>query len=265
MVDDLATLLDLEVLDMDLFRGQNADHRSSRTTLYGGQVTAQALRAAALTVPDGRFPHSLHGYFLRAGSRDTPVVFHVDRDRDGGSFSARRVLAMQRGEVIFSMLASFHTDETSGTYEVVPRASAPPPETVEPKRVDSLLHVREVTPTSDDDGTFSDRMWVRSATPLVDDRVVQACALAYVSDLGSGFGQLAKPGLPSGGPSIDHAMWFHSPMRADEWTLLDLSPAKAGGARGVYLGSLRDQAGTLGAMLAQEQLLRPGRSARGPS
>src|SRR5947209_1633191 len=108
---DLAALLELEQLDRDLFRGQNERGARERLSLYGGQVAAQALRAAGATVAPERMPHSLHGYFLRRGRPDRPVVFHVDRDRDGGSFSARHVRAVQDGEVIFSMLASFHERE----------------------------------------------------------------------------------------------------------------------------------------------------------
>src|SRR5437764_7495211 len=114
---DLAAVLELEHLDRDLFRGQNEPGANQRFSLYGGQVAAQALRAAGATVPDGRLPHSLHGYFLRRGRPNMPVVFHVDRDRDGGSFSARHVRAVQDGEVIFSMLASFEELEDAPTYD----------------------------------------------------------------------------------------------------------------------------------------------------
>src|SRR5436305_14951266 len=112
-MSDIASLLALERLDRDLFRGQNEDNARERLALYGGQVAAQALRAAGATVADDRLPHSFHGYFLRPGRVDRPVIFAVDRDRDGGSFSARHVRAVQDGEVIFSMLASFHTHRDS--------------------------------------------------------------------------------------------------------------------------------------------------------
>src|SRR5437762_2658069 len=125
-VATLAELLDLEELDRDLYRAHNP-RRPFVPHLYGGQVAAQALRAAGLTVPDGRHAHSLHGYFLRPGRADRPVLLHVDRDRDGKSFSARHVRAVQEGEVIFSMLASFHDDEDSGTYDAVPTKAEPPP------------------------------------------------------------------------------------------------------------------------------------------
>jgi len=236
----LASLLDLEVLDRDLFRGQNENGAGARMSLYGGQVAAQALRAAGATVPEGRLPHSLHGYFLRPGRVDRPVR------------------AVQDGEVIFSMVASFHTTEESATFDAVPTRGAPDPSTLGPRPSPFLVEVREVTPTRIGGGEVrhSDSLWVRASTPLPDDPLVHACAVAYVSDLGSGFGQVDVAGLPAGGPSIDHSLWFHEPIRADEWMLLELWPLKASGSRGVYSGSLRSEDGRLGVLLTQEMLLR---------
>jgi len=251
---DLASVLDLERLEEDLFRGRNADH-GNRDTLYGGQVAGQALLAAAATVDDVRVPHSFHGYFLRAGRPDLPVVLRVDRDRDGRSFSARHVVAIQDGAVIFSMIASFHAERPSGTVDEAPRRDAPDPEQARVSAWDPLLDVREVTPTDFVEGVFSDCVWVRSAVPLPDDPVVQAAGLTYLSDLGSGFGQRHDAGLGQGGASIDHSMWFHEPIRSDRWVLLDLRPSKARALRGLYHGSLRDQSGALGATLQQEMLL----------
>ena len=255
---DLASLFDLEVLDRDLFRASNEPDASSRLSLYGGQVAGQALRAAGMTVPADRVPHSLHGYFLRRGQVDCPVILHVDRDRDGGSFSARHVRAVQNGEVIFSMLASFHAAEEAVTYDVVPTRGGGDPEELRERPSPMLVELREVTPTRIGDGQVrhSDRLWVRASASLPDDPLVHACAVAYVSDLGSGFGQVEVEGLAPGGPSIDHSLWFHTPIRADEWMLLELWPLKAGNARGVYHGSLRSQEGVLGAVMAQEMLLR---------
>ena len=254
----LAALLDLEVLDRDLFRGENEEGAGARMSLYGGQVAAQALRAAGATVPAERLPHSLHGYFLRPGRVDRPVILHVDRDRDGGSFSARHVRAVQDGEVIFSMLASFHAREESGTFDAVATRGGADPATLAARPSPFLVDVREVTPTRIGDGQVrhSDSLWVRASSPLPDDPLVHACAVTYVSDLGSGFGQVDVPGLPAGGPSIDHSLWFHDPIRADEWMLLELWPLKAGSSRGVYSGSLRSEDGRLGALLTQEMLLR---------
>jgi acyl-CoA thioesterase-2 len=255
---DLAALLDLEHLDRDLFRGENEPGARDRFSLYGGQVAAQSLRAAGATVPAGRLAHSLHGYFLRRGRTDLPVIFHVDRDRDGGSFSARHVRAVQDGEVIFSMLASFHEREEAATFDDIATRGGAPAQTLDARPSPLLVDVREVTPTRIADGQVrhSDRLWVRAASRLPDDPLTHACALAYVSDLGSGFGQVEVPGLPAGGPSIDHSLWFHEPIRADEWMLLELWPMKAGGARGVYGGSLRSDDGRLGAVVTQEMLLR---------
>jgi acyl-CoA thioesterase-2 len=254
----LAALLDLEVLDRDLFRGENEEGAGARMSLYGGQVAAQALRAAGLTVPAERLPHSLHGYFLRPGRVDRPVLLHVDRDRDGGSFSARHVRAVQDGEVIFSMLASFHAREESGTFDAVPTRGAVDASTLPSRPSPFLVEVREVTPTRIGNGQVrhSDSLWVRASTPLPADPLVHACAVVYVSDLGSGFGQVDVPDLPAGGPSIDHSLWFHDPIRADEWMLLELWPLKASSSRGVYSGSLRSEDGRLGALLTQEMLLR---------
>src|SRR3954470_23888081 len=257
-VSQLATLLDLEMLDRDLFRGQNEAGASSRMSLYGGQGAAQALRAAGATVPEDRMPHSLHGYFLRPGRVDRPVILHVARDRDGGSFSARHVRAVQDGEVIFSMVASFHAREESATFDAVPTRGGADPDTLTTRPTPFLIEVREVTPTRIGDGQVrhSDSLWVRASAPLPDDPLTHACAVAYVSDLGSGFGQVEVPELAAGGPSIDHSVWFHDSIRADEWMLLELWPLKASSSRGVYSGSLRSEDGRLGVLLTQEMLLR---------
>lgn len=256
---DLATTLDLEALDRDLYRGVNTVAARLRPALFGGQVCAQALMAAGRTVPVGRLPHSLHGYFLRPGLIDRPVVLRVDRDRDGRSFSARHVAAIQEGEVIFSMLASFHEGPSLPLFEDAPALDAPPPDACPPYGNDTLLELRQITMTEVVDGRqlYSDRIWVRAAHPLPDDAMVQACALAYVSDLGTGFGRTIVPGTPGqGGPSIDHALWFHDAVRADEWLRLDLQPWKATPGRALYRGVVRDHAGRLAASLAQEHVLR---------
>ena len=234
--EDLATGLELEQLDRDLFRGVNTVMSKERSSLFGGQVCAQALMAAGLTVDRDRLPHSLHGYFLRPGLIDRPVLLQVDRDRDGRSFSARHVAAVQDGEVIFSMLASFHGGASESRFDDVGEAAAPAPEDCPAYRADRLLEIRQVSLTEMVDGRqlYSDSLWIRAAHPLPDDRLVQACALAYLSDLGTGFGRVQLPGVGNGGPSIDHALWFHEPIRADEWVLLQLWPWKATPGRGLY-------------------------------
>jgi acyl-CoA thioesterase-2 len=256
--EDLATALELERLDRDLFRGVNTVMAKERSSLFGGQVCAQALMAAGLTVEPDRLPHSLHGYFLRPGQIDRPVLLQVDRDRNGRSFSARHVAAVQDGEVIFSMLASFHGGATESRYDDVGDTAAPAPEDCPGYRADRLLEIRQVTLTEMVEGRqlYSDSLWIRVAHPLSDDRLVQACALAYLSDLGTGFGRVELPGVGNGGPSIDHALWFHEPIRADDWVLLQLWPWKATPGRGLYRGAMRDRDHRLGATVAQEHLLR---------
>jgi acyl-CoA thioesterase-2 len=187
-----------------------------------------------------------------------PVILHVDRDRDGGSFSARHVRAVQDGEVIFSMLASFHEREEAASFDGVATRGGEQADTLPSRPSPMLAEVREITPTRIADGQVrhSDRLWVRAVDDLGNDPLVHACALTYISDLGSGFGQVDVAGLAAGGPSIDHSLWFHDPIRADEWMLLELWPMKAGSARGLYGGSLRSQDGALGAVVMQEMLLR---------
>ncbi len=257
---DLRSLLTLERVDKDLFRGRNANY-GPRRTLYGGQVAAQCLLAAAATVEPGRLPHSFHGYFLRAGRSDLPVILEVDRDRDGRSFSARRVVAVQDGEVIFSMVTSFHSDSDATRFDDAPRRDVPDPEDTALGGWNPLLDVRPVTPTDFLKGVFTDCLWVRSAVSLGDDPLVHRAGLAYLSDLGTGFGQQDRALVGRGGPSIDHSAWFQEDIRADDWVLVDLRPIKARSARGAYHGSLRDRTGALGATIYQEQLLLPGSAA----
>ena len=257
LATDLGSLLTLERVDRDLFRGRNANY-GPRQTLYGGQVAAQCLMAAAATVDPDRLPHSLHGYFLRAGRSDLPVVLEVDRDRDGRSFSGRRVVAVQDGEVIFSMITSFHTESEGGTFDEAPRREVASPEDTPRGGWNPLLEVREVSPTDFLKGVFTDCVWVRSATPLGDDPLMQRAGLTYLSDVGTGFGQQDSTIIGRGGPSIDHSVWFQENIRADDWVLVDLRPVKARSARGSYHGSLRDRHGLLGATLYQEHLMRPG-------
>jgi acyl-CoA thioesterase-2 len=252
----LAEALDLEVLDRDLFRGLNVI--ADRPTLYGGQVAAQALRAAGLTVPEDRLPHSFHGYFLRPGRLDLPVILQVDRDRDGGSFSARHVRAVQDGEVIFSMLASFTSSHPEGELDALPHADHTPPADGDAFGRALLLDMVELTPLSVEGNrvTHPDKLWIRVRHPLPDDRLVRACAVAYLSDLGTGFGQVDAEGVGTGGPSVDHVVWFRGDVDPCDWLLLDLRPASALGGLGVYTGTIRDRAGVLGAFVAQEMLLR---------
>lgn len=260
----MAELLDLEEIDRDLYRGINEVPDNGRPTLFGGQVAAQALKAAGMTVPDGRSPHSMHGYFLRPGLRNRPVIFRVERDRDGRSFSARRVSAVQNGEVIFDLTASFHVDEVGSEYSMPITDSMPAPEMCAIEAFSDnfpLAEVRIVPPTKPNpDGVqLSPTMWVRIRESLTGDRLTHCCALVYMSDIGSGFAIVDVPGLPQGGPSLDHAVWFRAPVSADRWILHHMWPLMAGGARGLYAGSMHQADGTLGAMITQESLLRAPR------
>jgi len=260
----LEELLELEELDRDLYRAHNP-RRPFTDHLYGGQVAAQALRAAGLTVPEGRTPHSMHCYYLRSGEAEQPTIMKVSRDRDGRSFSARRVAALQRGEAIFTMSASFHVDEESGDWSGVPMLDVPSPAELEAlgdRRIrsdDVLMEMRTIDPAPDDVArqSASRFIWGRTRERLSDDRVLHAGAVVYLSDMSTGFADLDVVGLPRGGSSLDHTVYFHRPARADEWMFMALEPVSAAGARGVYRGSVHDGSGRLLATLVQENLMRP--------
>jgi acyl-CoA thioesterase-2 len=257
-VGSLTDLLALEELDTNLYRALNPSD-DSRPRLYGGQVAAQALAAAAATVTDDRFPHSLHGYFLRGGRLDRPTIMAVDRDRDGRSFSARHVNAIQDGEVIFSALASFHVDAPGHDHQE-PRLApdAGDPEALpEGDRVghNVLLDVRH--PDGAGPERFrANRFWVRARGNLPTDPVTRACVLTYFSDLGWAFGALDGDGRRLGGPSLDHAVWLQRPVDASEWMFLELRPVSVAGQRGVFTGTIHNRAGRLAAYITQESLLR---------
>jgi acyl-CoA thioesterase-2 len=268
-VEHLVALLDVEELDVDLYRGP-VPVNGVPFHMYGGQAAAQALRAAAMTVPEGRYPHSFHGYFLRRGASDRPIILHVDRDRDGRSFSSRRVVAVQQGEVIFNMVASFHIDEEGPQLSaVVSPTDVPDPDDLpdEPiSRHNTLIEFKELIPddvkATRDGWHIPARMWARTRGPVPDDRILHACLLTYLSDMGTGFGAVADPAIPGGGPSIDHAVWFHRPIKMDDWVLMDLWPVYGGAGRGFYNGAIYDRDLNIGVSIAQEGLLRtwgPGR------
>jgi acyl-CoA thioesterase-2 len=263
-VDELLRVLDVEELDRDIFRGQNPEGDVRRPRLFGGQVAAQAARAAGLTVPEGRRLHSLHGYFLRAGQADRPTILHVDRDRDGRSFSARHVNARQNGEVIMSLVMSFHVEEegvelqAAGLPAGVPQPDdVPPPDGWFPHA--SVLDLR-VTGMGRPRGKWGGpphQFWARARGPLPDDPLLHACVLTYLSDVGSGLEKIHLD-EPWWGPSLDHAVWFHHPARLDDWVLVDLLPGAAAGGRGFYTGTVHDRDGRLLATIAQEHVMRAG-------
>ncbi len=265
--DELLDLLDLEVLERNLYRGKNPSHTNRRGSLFGGQVAAQALRAATLTVPEGRLPHSMHGYFLRPGRTDLPTLLQVDRDRDGGTVSARRVTAIQDGDVIFTLSASFQASGPGAEWQVPMDGDVPPPEDLpEPSQLGSaargMLEIRNVGEASTWGFDLSPVYWARTRTPLPDDPVLHACVLSYLSDLGTGMTALR---LNAGGPSLDHAVWFHRHIRLDEWVLFAMRPISASSSRGLYWGTLHSRTGTLGATMIQESLFRPRPLDPGPA
>jgi acyl-CoA thioesterase-2 len=245
-------LLDLEQVEENLFRSCVVVERP--WALYGGQVAAQALYAAGSTVPAGRLPHSLHGYFLRSGSAARPTVFEVYRDRDGQSFSARRVVAIQGGKVIFNMSASFASPRAGAEHDASLMPDVPAPDAM--PTVEHPYHVSmETRPASADqlDWRVPTRFWCRSAVELPDDDLVHACVLTYMSDLSTGLIPL-EGGDTETGPSLDHAVWFHRRPRLDDWVLIDLEAQTVAGGRGWYTGAFYSAAGVRLASIAQEAL-----------
>ena len=279
-VDDLLSILDLEPLEHNLFRGMSPQVGWQR--VFGGQVIGQALVAASRTVPQERSVHSLHGYFLRPGDPAVPIIYEVDRIRDGGSFTTRRVVAIQHGRPIFSVAASFQTFEEGLDHQAV-MPDVPMPEDLpgeaelkekflahapEPVRRywerDRPIELRPVDMThyfSRSKLTPSQNVWVRASAALPDDPRIHSCVLAYASDMTLLDTSLFAHGTSVFDPklqvaSIDHAMWFHRPFRADEWLLYAEDSPSASGGRGFTRGSLFSRDGRLVASVAQEGLIR---------
>ncbi|OBG28482.1 acyl-CoA thioesterase II [Mycobacterium alsense] len=228
-----------------------------RRPLYGGQVAAQALRAASLTVPDGRVAHSIHGYFLQPGDASRPVALRVERDRDGGSYSARRVTATQADAVIFSMACSFARGKNGAGFQATTMPAVPMPAQLKPYRLDvaRAFDVEARVPLDDQPWyRWPARLWLRIREPLDDDPNVQACGVVFLSDLCTGLSRAPRVEQAGLLPSLDHAVWLHRGGRADDWLLVDLMPLATGGGRGVYTGRIYDRSGTLVASLAQESL-----------
>jgi acyl-CoA thioesterase II len=259
----LPEVLALERIEDDMFRTVVVSREPAG--LFGGQVAAQALRAAAQTVPEDRHPHSLHGYFLSRGDASHRVLLTVNRDRDGGSYSNRRVIAVQNGKVIFNMAASFHLTEEGSDYQAHAMPEVEPPEDLPDVPRFHRMHGVEIRlPAQPQPGQqWPSRMWIRSRYKL-DDDMMHACALAYVSDMFTGLA--AAPGITIAGPltSIDHSVWFFRRAALDEWVLMDLQPESTSGGRGMYTGRIFTRRGVLAAGLAQETLFRPGVARTGP-
>lgn len=278
-LDLLLDLLRLERLERNLFRGQNRDVGSGR--VFGGQVLAQALVAAGQTV-EGRGAHSLHGYFMLPGDVRTPIVYQVDRIRDGRSFTTRRVLAIQEGREIFSMLCSFQVEEP-GIAHGAALPDVPPPESL-PRELDlvrAMAHripaplrpvytqdrpidfrpAAPLDPFAPDVREPVKHVWFRAEGEMPDDPLLHQAVLAYASD----YGLLGTALLPHGlsflmrgvqAASLDHAVWFHRPFRVDQWLLYATDAPAAAGARAFTRGSLFTREGEMVASTAQEGLIR---------
>jgi acyl-CoA thioesterase-2 len=285
---DLLQLLELEQLEVNLFRGASRDIGSPQ--VFGGQVLGQALTAASATI-EGRIVHSLHAYFLRRGDFDAPIVYQVDRSLDGHSFSNRRVVAIQHGEPIFNMAASFQVLEEGLEHQLgmpvvpwpedLPDSSRPPPELLArlPERLRRFLEkprpfefrlVQPLDYVAPRSAPPSRQVWFRAVDRLPPDERLHRRLLAYLSD----YFLLDTATLPHGSAllgktvvmaSIDHAMWFHRPLRVDDWLLYAVESPSASGARGFARASVYARDGKLVASTAQEGLVRLRRNAAGPS
>jgi acyl-CoA thioesterase-2 len=272
-------ILDLEQLEVNIFRGRVhkvAPGPINRT--FGGLVAGQSLVSAVRTVDDAFIVHSLHGYFLRPGDPNAPTVFLVERLRDGGSFCTRRVTAVQHGETIFSMSASFQTDQ-EGINHQDEMPEVPAPEELDEVRAlrafegdgfrqfdewDLRIVPRELLETTPGKAA-QQRVWFRHRDPLPDDPVLHICALAYMSDLTLlGSAQVNHPGVRDHVmiASLDHALWFMRPFRADEWMLYDQSSPSACGGRALTQGKIFTRYGEMAAAVMQEGLTRYKRGYR---
>ena len=272
--------LDLEEIELNHYLATSPNEGWQR--VYGGQVIGQALVAASRTVSTDRSAHSLHGYFLRAGDTDIPILYKVDRIRDGKSFTTRRVVAVQRGQAIFTMSISFQVDEEGLTHQFdmpdVPSPDALPtdeeirqqqakswPEEFQDSFLgSSAIPVKPIDPVdmlNPEPAPPVQRCWMRCGEKLPDDPRIHQCVLAYLSDW-SLLDTATRPHAVSfmqdnvQVASLDHAMWFHRPFRADEWLLYDQDSPSANGARGFNRGLIYNQAGELVASTTQEGLVR---------
>lgn len=281
-LDRLVDLLDLEQIELDIFRGRSPSERRQR--VFGGQVAGQALVAAGRTVPADRPVHSLHAYFIRPGDPAVPLVYIVDRVRDGRSFTTRRVSAIQHGKVIFTLSASFHHPEP-GPSHALPMPQVPAPETLAPAwerweklfgeaageaSRDNPIDLRYLGPLSyeaqRDPSLRTDHnlVWLRADGELPDDPLLHVCLMTYASDMTLLDTVLLRQGLSwadghTTGASLDHAMWFHRPFRADRWLLYAQESPAAGGARGLARGEVFTADGELVVSVVQEGLIRTRR------
>ncbi len=277
-LDKLLDLLDLEQIELDIFRGRSPDDHRQR--VFGGQVAGQALVAAGRTVPADRPVHSLHAYFIRPGDPTVPLVYLVDRVRDGRSFTTRRVSAIQHGRPIFTLSASFHHEEP-GPVHADPMPDVPPPDEI-PKTIDRMeelfgtlpsqfrespIDLRSIGPLTFEAErdpalrTTRNLVWLRVDGELPEDPLLHVCLMTYASDLTLLDSVLLGHGLSwadgkTRGASLDHAMWFHRPFRADRWLLYAQESPVAAGARGLARGEVFTADGELVVSVVQEGLVR---------
>ena len=273
---DLLAVLDLERIEVNIFRGSSPKEGPQR--VFGGQVAGQALVAAGRTVPTERHVHSLHAYFIRPGDPAVPIVYEVDRVRDGRSFTTRRVTAIQHGVPIFTLSASFHKEEP-GLDHRIPMPDVPPPEDLPSTRErlqDAFgkvpgfaswhpIELRPVGPMSYEAErdprlrTVNNPVWLKVDGRLPDDRLTHVCLMTYASDMTLLDTVLLRHGRSFEGismASLDHAMWFHREFRADEWLLYAQETPSAQGARGLARGMVYTRDGELVCSVVQEGMIR---------
>lgn len=279
-IDELVGLLDLEPLEVNIYRGVNRDLGASR--VYGGQVFAQALVAARRTVDTVREAHSAHGYFILPGDLKAPIVYFVDRLRDGNSFTTRRVTAIQNGHAIFNLSASFHVEEPGVEHQPT-MPDVPGPDELR-SELELIRDVAERIPAEHRAAILQERpidfrpvapldffrpeprepvrhVWFRALGRLPDDTLTHQAILAYASDYGLLVTALQPHGIAFRAPglqlaSLDHSLWMHRPFRADEWLLYSVDSPIATGARGFVRGQIFSERGELVASVAQEGLMR---------
>ena len=276
-LDELLDILDLEPIEVNIFRGRSPDEKRQR--VFGGQVAGQALVAAGRTVDPDRPVHSLHAYFIRPGDPNVPILYDVDRLRDGRSFTTRRVVAIQHGKAIFNLSASFHVHEEGLEHQLPFPEDVPDPATMptfkermapyadkmgdwyhRPRPIDQR-YVADPPRVRKEHRPPHQQVWMRADGTLPDDPLLHACVVAYASDmslLDSVYLPHAlswdSPGVQ--GASLDHAMWFHRPFRADEWFLYDQMSPSASDARGLAEGKIFSRDGQLVVSVVQEGLVR---------
>ncbi|OBH44215.1 acyl-CoA thioesterase [Mycobacterium mantenii] len=261
----VAEVLTLKNLPRDRFLAYPVSG-PDRRTIYGGQVAAQALRAASLTVPQERIAHSMHGYFLAAGDASAPLELRVVRDREGGRYSGRRVTAHQGEQLIFSMGCSFSRpkdDAAEFQAAQIPDVQSPTELVTYQLNASRTFDLEARVPEDPDPWyRWPARLWLRIREPLSDDPNIKACGVVFLSDLCTGLSrapEIERVGLL---PSIDHAVWLHRQGDPNDWLLVDLNPLATSGGRGVYHGQIYDTHGTLLASLTQESLFDVSRGAQ---